>query len=66
MIKVNGRVFNQWKQGMTVAELIQLKRFVYPRKTVWINERMIAEEEYATTLIQEGDDVKVIHLMAGG
>lgn len=66
MIKVNGRVFQQWEQGMTVADLIETKRFIYPRKTVWINEQMIAEEDYESTCINEGDDVKVIHLMAGG
>lgn len=66
MIKVNGRVFHQWEKGMTVADLIELKRFIYPRKIVRINEQLIAEEEYDSTMIHEGDDVKVIHLMAGG
>lgn len=65
MIKVNGRVF-QWEEGMTVERLIHLKRFIYPRKIVRINEKIIAEEEYGSTVIHDEDDVKVIHLMAGG
>ncbi|HEX3048209.1 MAG TPA: sulfur carrier protein ThiS [Bacillota bacterium] len=65
MIKVNGKV-SHWESGMTVERLIQLKRFVYPRKIVRINEHLISEEEYASTVIHDEDDVKVIHLMAGG
>jgi sulfur carrier protein len=65
MIKVNGRV-SDWEEGLTVEKVIQLKRFIYPRKIVRINEKIIAEEEYASTVIHDEDDVKIIHLMAGG
>jgi sulfur carrier protein len=65
MIQVNGRDF-QWVEGLTVEKLIELKRYVYPRKIVRINDKIINEEEYASTVICLGDDVKIIHLMAGG
>ncbi|MGV8147268.1 MAG: MoaD/ThiS family protein [Alkaliphilus sp.] len=31
-----------------------------------INSQLIKKEEYETTQISDGDDVKVIHLLAGG
>jgi sulfur carrier protein len=65
MIQVNGHDF-KWQEGLTVEKLIELKRFVYPRKIVRINDILIHEEEYSTTIINLGDDVKIIHLMAGG
>ncbi|MBN1411196.1 MAG: sulfur carrier protein ThiS [Spirochaetales bacterium] len=65
MIQVNGRNFT-WEDGLTVQRLIELKRYIYPHKIVRINDRIIQEEEYGSTLISSGDDVKVIHLMAGG
>lgn len=65
MIQLNDRAC-EWEEGLTVEKLIQRKRYVYPRKIIRINNQIIAEEEYATTFIRRGDDVKIIHLMAGG
>jgi sulfur carrier protein len=55
-----------WKEGLTIKELIEMNNFVYPRIIVLINDKHISDEEYATTVINDSDDVKVIHLLAGG
>lgn len=65
MIKLNGRDF-AWEEGMSVERLLEIKRFIYPRIIVKVNENLIPTEEYNTTQIHDGDDVKVIHLLAGG
>ena len=65
MIKVNSRDF-QWEDGMTVERLLVLKKYTYPKIIVSINEEIIPKEKYSSTLIHDGDDVKVIHLLAGG
>lgn len=65
MILVNGREF-EWQDGLTVKRLIEIKKFTYPRISVIINKNMIQSEEYSTTVIHDGDDVQVLHLMAGG
>lgn len=65
MITVNGKEF-PWEEGMTVASLLELKKYVYPRIIVRINEQFIKDENFQTTVIHDGDDVKCIHLMAGG
>lgn len=65
MISVNGK-FCQWKDGGTVAQLLEQKQFTYPIIIVRINNIFIRPEDYGTKEIYAGDDVQVIHLMAGG
>jgi sulfur carrier protein len=65
MIKVNGRDF-EWEEGLTVEKLLEKKRYTYPKIIVRINEKLILKEQYSSTPIYDGDDVKVIHLLAGG
>ncbi|MBB6216554.1 sulfur carrier protein [Anaerosolibacter carboniphilus] len=65
MIKVNGRDF-EWEDGLTVEKLLEKKRYTYPKIIVRINEKLILKEQYRSTSIYDGDDVKVIHLLAGG
>ncbi|MDF2547927.1 MAG: thiamine biosynthesis protein ThiS [Anaerosolibacter sp.] len=65
MIKVNGRDF-EWQEGLTVAKLLEKKRYTYPKIIVKVNERLINKQQYVSTVIYDGDDVKVIHLLAGG
>ncbi len=65
MIKVNNRDY-QWEEGLTVEKLLQQKNYTYPKLIVKINNKLIQPEEYASTAIHDGDDVKAIHLLAGG
>ena len=65
MIKVNDRNF-EWQEGLTVKKLLVLKKYTYPKIIVTINDSHITKEEYHKTLINDEDDVKVIHLLAGG
>lgn len=65
MIHVNGKEF-QWEEGMTVTELLRRKTYTYHKIVVKINNVVIPNEEFDTTVIHDGDDVKAIHLLAGG
>ena len=65
LIKLNNREC-EWQEGLTVQELLKLKTFTYPRIIVYVNDQIISPEDYASTMIDDGDTVKAIHLMAGG
>ncbi len=65
MITVNGKGF-PWEEGLTVKRLLEKKGYTYPAIVVTINGTPIAEEQYAVTLINDGDEVKAIHMIAGG
>lgn len=65
MIKLNGNDY-EWHEGMTVENLLKENKFTYRRIIVVINDKIIGAEDYASTVINDGDNVKAIHLMAGG
>jgi sulfur carrier protein len=65
MIKLNNRDF-PWEDGMTVESLMNQKKFTYSRIIVKVNGQHIEQENYARTVINDGDDVQMIHLLAGG
>lgn len=65
MIKLNNKDF-PWEEGMTVESLMHKKKYSYSRIIVKINGHHIEEEYYSKTAINDGDDVQMIHLLAGG
>ncbi len=65
MIKVNGREM-EWKEGMTVQKLLDECNYTYPSIVVSVNGEVINKDDYASTIVNDGDDVKVIHMVAGG
>ncbi|MBB6217189.1 sulfur carrier protein [Anaerosolibacter carboniphilus] len=65
MIKVNSKDF-QWEEKLTVSRLLQKKNYTYPKIIVKVNGKLVHKEEYDEKVIKDGDDVQVIHLLAGG
>jgi thiamine biosynthesis protein ThiS len=65
IIKLNNRDF-PWEYGMTVESLMNMKKFTYSRIIVKINGKHIEQEDYTNTVINDEDDVQMIHLLAGG
>lgn len=65
MIQVNNRDF-EWEEGLTVEKLLKKKNYVFHRIIVRINGELIPKGKYATTQINDGDDVKAIHIFGGG
>ncbi len=51
---------------LTVKELLKLKRFTFKLLVVKINDKLIKRDYYETTIINEGDNVTVMHLVSGG
>ena len=66
MIRVNNRDEIEWREGLTVSDLLEQLRYSYPHIIVSINGEVIPREEYHTRTIPDGADVRVIHLIAGG
>lgn len=62
---VNGREFH-YEEGLTVANLLQKKGYTFRMITVKINGNVIKKDEYETTLINDGDNVQILHHVAGG
>jgi len=54
------------KDQMTVSDLLEYKNFTFKFLVVRINDKTIMPGEYEESVIRDGDDVKVIHLISGG
>jgi sulfur carrier protein len=51
---------------MTVRELLEYKNFTFKLLVVRINEVLVKRDAYDQAIIQEGDQVTVLHLVSGG
>ncbi|HER23610.1 MAG TPA: sulfur carrier protein ThiS [Candidatus Atribacteria bacterium] len=65
MIKVNGRD-KKWEENITVALLLEKCKYTFPLIMVKVNGKYIPREKYKATTIIDGDDIQVIHSIAGG
>ena len=54
------------KDALTVTQLLETKRFTFKMIIVKINGKLIKKENYKTAVINNGDNVNVIHLISGG
>jgi len=65
IIKLNNRDF-LWHEGMTIEEIIKLKNYTWTKIIVKVNGQHIEEDDYAAIVLNDGDDVQMLHLLAGG
>ena len=52
-------------EGITVLELLESKG-VKARSSVWINGKQLLLAEYPDWVIREGDELKILRVVAGG
>ncbi|MBT3755393.1 MAG: sulfur carrier protein ThiS [Candidatus Cloacimonetes bacterium] len=65
MIKVNSNEI-PWKKGLTVEKLLRENNFLIHLCIVKINGQLINKKSFATQIIGDCDDIKIVHLVAGG
>lgn len=51
-------------ENMTVSQLLKLRKM--RKAAVWINGVQLLTAEYDSHVIQEGDQIKLLRIMAGG
>jgi len=66
MILVNNRDEIPWQPGMTVQMLLEVCRYTSPHIHVFVNGELVRPPEYEMTPIADGDEVRVLHMIAGG
>ncbi|MDF2676295.1 MAG: thiamine biosynthesis protein ThiS [Bacillota bacterium] len=65
IIKVNNREL-EWYEGMTIEDIFKIKNYTWTKIIVKVNKQVIDEENYKITIVNDGDDVQMLHLLAGG
>jgi thiamine biosynthesis protein ThiS len=51
---------------LTVNALLKEKNFTFKMLVIKVNGQLIKKNEYDTSLVHDGDDVMVLHLISGG
>jgi thiamine biosynthesis protein ThiS len=51
---------------LTVNELLQVKKFTFKMLVIKVNGQLVKKSEHNTTIVKDGDDVMVLHLISGG
>ncbi|MFP4023119.1 MAG: sulfur carrier protein ThiS [Thiohalospira sp.] len=54
------------KNKLTVSKLLELSNFSYKLLIVKVNGKLIRKDAYDNTIVKDGDDVTVLHLVTGG
>jgi len=65
-ITLNNRVESFDKEQMTVAQIMDAKSFRFRMLVVRLNDNIVKKDKYGETLVKDGDDLKIIHLVSGG
>jgi thiamine biosynthesis protein ThiS len=54
------------KSEMSISEILASKNFIFKMLVIKINDKVIKKDEYETTIVKEGDNVVILHLVSGG
>ena len=65
MIKVNNNEI-PWEKGLTVEKLLRNNNFLIHLSIVKINGQLINKKSFTTQIINNCDDIKIVHLVACG
>ena len=64
MLKINGKLVEA--AGMTIAEYLDKENFDARKVAVEVNEEIVPKNNFADTILQNGDVVEIISFMGGG
>jgi thiamine biosynthesis protein ThiS len=66
MITVNDRDRLEWREGLTLADVLRLMNWDFALIVASINGRHVPPGEYETTPVPDGARVLLLHVMHGG
>jgi len=65
-IILNNRPDSIAKDKVSVSELLEIKNFTFKMLVIKVNGKLVKKDAYSSSLIKDGDDVTVLHLVSGG
>jgi thiamine biosynthesis protein ThiS len=66
MIRVNGQYDVEYRDGMTVQDVLDALKFSFRMIVVKIDGRVVLRRDFGTTPVPDGTDMQAIHLISGG
>lgn len=52
--------------ALSVSKIMEIKKFTFKMIIVKLNEKIVYKENYDSTLVKEGDNLVILHLISGG
>lgn len=65
-ITLNNRRESFEAESLTVSQIMEIKAYSFKMLVVRLNDTLVKRDEYDTTVVNGGDDLKIIHLVSGG
>ncbi len=65
-IILNNRPESFEQSKLTINQLLELKKFTFKMLVIKVNGELVKKEQYTSFIINDGDDVNVLHLISGG
>jgi sulfur carrier protein len=65
-IRINNREEELEGDSITVAQMLDIKKYTFRMRIVKINGVYVHRDMYETAVINDGDDVQMLYLMSGG
>jgi sulfur carrier protein len=65
-ITINNRDKLEWEEGLTLQDVLKKMNYTFTRLVIKLNGRLIKKEEYGDTIVPQGADLKIIHMISGG
>lgn len=65
MIVVDGREM-EWHPGMTLEEVLNKIEIKFPMYTVKVNGILVPKDKYREWTIEDGSEINIIYIIAGG
>jgi len=53
-------------EALSLTELLEVKNFTFKMLVTKVNGKLIKKDERKTTIIKNGDNIAVIHMISGG
>ncbi len=54
------------KEEISISELIKFKNFIFKMLVVKLNGQVIKKQDYDISIVKDGDNVVILHLVSGG
>ncbi|MCK5051294.1 MAG: sulfur carrier protein ThiS [Candidatus Cloacimonetes bacterium] len=64
-ITVNDIIID-WEENMNINVILQRMNYTFRMLIIKVDGKLVKKNEYESTIVSPGADVKVIHLMSGG
>ena len=56
----------KWEENMTIIRILKIMNYTFRMLVIKVDGKLVKKNEYESTIVSPGADVKVIHLISGG